>query len=140
MDIQNKLLEYEQKLINAQKHIFFNDKWKEIFPNHSGVYVIWEKEQPIYVGETSGLKSRMSDIMRPINHAFTKKISNSKKIFDLKELRKFMLENYKLSYIEVDLGRSEIEEYLILRWRKTLINKPTTRLLKGEQYSWVEAV
>jgi hypothetical protein len=37
-------------------------------------------------------------------------------------------------------GRSEIEEYLILRWRKTLINKPTTRLLKGEQYSWVKAV
>ena len=140
MDIQNKLLEYEQKLINAQKHIFFNDKWKEIFPNHSGVYVVWEKEQPIYVGETSGLKSRMSDIMRPINHAFTKKISNSKKIFNLKELRKFMSENYKLSYIEVDLGRSEIEEYLILRWRKTLINKPTTRLLKGEQYSWVEAI
>lgn len=140
MNIQNKLLEYEQKLINAQKHIFFNDKWKEIFPNHSGVYVVWEKEQPIYVGETSGLKSRMSDIMRPINHAFTKKISNSKKIFNLKELRKFMSENYKLSYIEVDLGRSEIEEYLILRWRKTLINKPTTRLLKGEQYSWVEAI
>jgi len=82
----------------------------------------------------------MSDIMRPINHAFTKKISNSKKIFNLKELRKFMSKNYKLSYIEVDLGRSEIEEYLILRWRKTLINKPTTRLLKGEQYSWVEAV
>ena len=140
MDIQNKLLEYEKKLINARKHIFFNDTWKGIFPNYSGVYVVWEKEQPIYVGETSGLKSRMSDIMRPINHAFTKKISNSKKIFDLKELRKFMLENYKLSYIEVDLGRSEIEEYLILRWRKTLINKPTTRLLKGEQYSWVEAV
>ncbi len=140
MDIQNKLLEYEKKLINAQKHIFFNDNWKEIFPNHSGVYVVWEKEQPIYVGETSGLKSRMSDIMRPINHAFTKKISNSKKIFDLQELRKFMSENYKLSYIEVDLGRSEIEEYLILRWRKTLINKPTTRLLKGEQYSWVQAV
>ena len=140
MDIQNKLLDYEQKLINAQKHIFFNDKWKETFPNHSGVYVVWERDQPIYVGETSGLKSRMSDIMKPINHAFTKKISNSKKIFNLKELRKFMLENYKLSYIEVDLGRSEIKEYLILRWRKTLINKPTTRLLKGEQYSWVETV
>jgi len=140
MDIQNKLLKYENKLINTNRHTFFDDDWKQIFPNHSGVYVIWEKEQPIYVGETSGLKSRMLDIMRPINHAFTKKISNKYNLFDLTELRKFMLDNYKLSYIKVDLGRSEIEEYLILRWRKTLINKPTTRLLKGEQYSWVKAV
>lgn len=140
MDIQSKLLEYENKLINTKKHTFFNTEWKQTFPNHSGVYVIWEKEQPIYVGETSGLKSRMSDIMRPINHAFTKKISNKFNLFDLNELRKFMSDNYKLSCIEVDLGRSEIEEYLILRWRKTLINKPTTRLLKGEQYSWVKAV
>ena len=140
MDIQNKLLEYENKLINTKRHTFFNNDWKQTFPNHSGVYVVWENEQPIYVGETSGLKSRMSDIMRPINHAFTKKISNKFNLFDLNELRKFMSDNYKLSCIEVDLGRSEIEEYLILRWRKTLINKPTTRLLKGEQYSWVKAV
>ncbi|MBL0703162.1 MAG: GIY-YIG nuclease family protein, partial [Sulfurospirillum sp.] len=48
---------------------------ENIFPNHSGVYVIWKDEKPIYVGETSGLKSRMSDLMRPINHAFTKKIN-----------------------------------------------------------------
>ena len=140
MDIQDKLLEYEQKLINGKRHIFFSDNWKQNFPNHSGVYVIWENEQPIYVGETSGLKSRMSDIMRPINHAFTKKISNKFNLFDLNKLRKFMTENYKLSFIQIELGRSEIEEYLILRWRKTLINKPTTRLLKGEQYLWVKAV
>jgi hypothetical protein len=140
MDIKNKLLEYEQKLINAKKHTFFSNDWKQIFPNHSGVYVVWENEQPIYVGETSGLKSRMSDIMRPINHAFTKKISNKFNLSDLNKLRKFMTEKYKLSFIQIKLGRSEIEEYLILRWRETLINKPTTRLLKGEQYSWVKAV
>ena len=123
-----------------QKNIHFLIICGNKFLDHSGVYVVWENEQPIYVGETSGLKSRMSDIMRPINHAFTKKISNQYNLFDLKELRQFMKNNYKLSYITVDLGRSEIEEYLILRWRKTLINKPTTRLLKGEQYSWVKAV
>jgi len=140
MDIKNKLLEYEHKLVNAEKHTFFRNDWQQTFPNYSGVYVIWEKELPIYVGETSGLKSRMLDIMRPINHAFTKKISNKFKLSDLKKLREFMSINYKLSYITVDLGRSEIEEYLILRWRQTLINKPTTRLLKGEQYSWVKAI
>ncbi len=64
MDIQHKLLEYENKLINTKRYIFFNNDWKQTFPNHSGVYVVWENEQPIYVGETSGLKSRMS----PLNY------------------------------------------------------------------------
>ena len=140
MDIENKLLEYEKKLVNAEKHIFFSNEWKDVFPNHSGVYVVWEKEQPIYVGETSGLKSRMLDIMRPVNHAFTKKISIKINLDNLEDLREFISNNYKLSYITVNLGRSEIEEYLILRWRNTLINKPTKRLLKGEQYSWVKAI
>jgi hypothetical protein len=54
MNVQDQLLEYEKKLIGAEKHIFFNDSWQETFPNHSGVYVIWEKEQPVYVGETLG--------------------------------------------------------------------------------------
>ena len=140
MNIQDALLNNENKLSSSQRYTLFENNWKEIFPDYSGVYVIWEKEKPIYVGETSGLKSRMSDLMRPINHAFTKKISQKLNTEDLSILRKFMSKNYKLSYLKTDLGRSEIEEYLILRWRKTLINKPTIRLLKGSQYSWVKDV
>ena len=135
----NKLCEYEQRLKNATKYTFFTSDWNNIFPNYGGVYVVWEKNNPIYVGETSGLRSRMSDIRRPYNHSFTKKISKRFSI-DKKELQKFMSEKYKLSYIQVHFGRSEIEEYLILRWRNTLINKPAKRLLRGEQYSWVQVV
>lgn len=140
INIQNTLLNYEKQLSSSQRYTLFQNNWKNIFPDYSGVYVIWDNEKPIYVGETSGLKSRMSDLMRPINHAFTKKIDNKIEAQSLDELRTYMSDNYKLSYISIDLGRSEIEEYLILRWRKTLINKPTTRLLKGSQYSWVKSV
>ena len=140
INIQNTLLNYEKQLSSSQRYTLFKNNWKNIFPDYSGVYVIWDNEKPIYVGETSGLKSRMSDLMRPINHAFTKKIDNKIEAQSLDELRTYMSDNYKLSYISIDLGRSEIEEYLILRWRKTLINKPTTRLLKGSQYSWVKSV
>ena len=140
INIQNTLLNYEKQLSSSQRYTLFQNNWKNIFPDYSGVYVIWDNEKPIYVGETSGLKSRMSDLMRPINHAFTKKIDNKIEAQRLDELRTYMSDNYKLSYISIDLGRSEIEEYLILRWRKTLINKPTTRLLKGSQYSWVKSV
>ena len=140
INIQNTLLNYEKQLSSSQRYTLFQNNWKNIFPDYSGVYVIWDNEKPIYVGETSGLKSRVSDLMRPINHAFTKKIDNKIEAQSLDELRTYMSDNYKLSYISIDLGRSEIEEYLILRWRKTLINKPTTRLLKGSQYSWVKSV
>lgn len=140
MSVEDILLAKENLLKLAEKYIPFQDNWKNIFPDHGGVYAIWKKDTPIYVGETSGLSSRMSDLMRPVNHAFTKKVSSETEIIDLNELRKHITENYKLSYIEVDFGRSEIEEFLILRWRKTLINKPTTRLLKGSQYSWVKSI
>lgn len=138
INIQDILLNYEKQLISSQRYRLFQDNWKNIFPDYSGVYVIWDNEKPIYVGETSGLKSRMSDLTRPINHTFTKKIYNKIEAQSLDELRTYMSSNYKLSYISIDLGRLEMEEYLILRWRKTLINKPTIRLLKGSQYSWVK--
>jgi len=140
MDIQDILIDYEKKLSSSQKYVLFENDWKKIFPDHGGVYVMWQNEEPIYVGETSGLKSRMADLMRPINHAFTKKIDKMLNPETLDILRQHMSENYKLSYIKTAFGRSEIEEYLILRWRKTLINKPTKRLLKGSQYSWVKSV
>jgi len=139
-NIQDILLEYEEKLSSSQRYELFQNNWEKIFPDYSGVYVIWNDKNPVYVGETSGLKSRMSDLMRPINHAFTKKIDKKINAQNLEVLRKHMNIKYKLSYIRIDLGRSEIEEYLILRWRKTLINKPVKRLLKGEQYSWVKNV
>ena len=140
MNTQSFLKNKEDELLSSAKHTPFADDWKSEFPNYGGVYVLWKGESPIYVGETSGIFSRMSDLMRPVNHAFTKKIGIKENITDLKLLRKHISTNYKLSYISVDIGRSEIEEYLILRWRNTLINKPTTRLLEGAQYSWVQAI
>lgn len=140
MNIQSFLENKEAELSSSTKHTPFVAGWKSDFPNYGGVYVLWKGDSPIYVGETSGIFSRMSDLMRPVNHAFTKKISIETNIKDLKLLRKYISTNYTLSYITVDIGRSEIEEYLILRWRNTLINKPTTRLLEGTQYSWVQAM
>ncbi|MDA0149538.1 hypothetical protein [Vibrio sp. LaRot3] len=139
-DTKKFLSEIEAELSYAEKHIPFLDGWRNDFPDHGGVYVIWEGSTPVYVGETSGIRSRMADLMRPYNHAFTKKIKSKYGFKELGTLRKYITENYKMSYIPVELGRAEIEEYLILKWRKTLINKIATRLLEGQQYSWVEPV
>ena len=138
MTTKKKLLEIEKLLEAGKRYTPFESGWNKTFPNHGGVYVLWKGKIPIYVGETSSIRSRMADLMRPVNHAFTKKTGISSKVTCIVELRKYITENYKLSFVEIDFGRSEVEEYLILRWRNTLINKPAKRLLIGPQYSWVK--
>ncbi|NRB38350.1 MAG: hypothetical protein HRU20_07755 [Pseudomonadales bacterium] len=143
MDIQKVLEEYEIKISNEIRHIPLSLNWKDNFPDEGGVYVIWENETPIYVGETSGIKSRMGDLSRPVNHPFPKKVAEiySLKVkgSSLEVLRNEISNRYRLSYLVVSFGRAEIEEYLIIRWRNTVINKSTKRLLNGKQYHWVKA-
>jgi hypothetical protein len=84
----------------------------------------------------------MSDIGRPINHTFARKACKALCIPEqaLQDLAVAMRARYELAFITVAIGRAEVEEYLILRWRKTLINKPAKRLLRSPQYAWVEAI
>lgn len=140
MDIKQKLKEYEDLLVKAERHTPLSKDWRNNFPKEGGVYVLWENGSPVYVGETSGLWSRMGDLSRPVNHPFPAKVAIILALHEapIKELRAAIERRYKLSYVVVPFGRAEVEEYLILRWRNTLINKPTKRLLNGVQYDWVE--
>jgi hypothetical protein len=54
------------------------------------------------------------------------------------ELNALLAGRFELAFLPVSFGRSELEEYLILRWRQTLYNKPTLRLLQSRQYGWVK--
>ncbi len=139
--MKETLEKYEETVKKATKIRPLSAKgWASGVPKESGVYVIWEADIPIYVGETSSLKLRMSDLARPVNHSFSKKVAEMLSIADKSytELATAMAARYSLSYVEVAFGRKEIEEYLILRWRNSLINKPTTRLLHSAQYNWVK--
>lgn len=140
VDIKSKLRNAEKMLKECERVSPLSSKnWRLHIPKESGVYVIWEGNTPVYVGETSSLYKRMSDLSRPINHTFSRKIADKFDIdkSDLERLAEEVSSRYKLSCITVDFGRAEIEEYLILRWRQTLINKPTKRLQSSDQYSWV---
>ena len=133
----------EAELIAAERRVLMAaPNWAEDVPLEAGVYAVWENDHPIYVGETSSLRARMSDLARPVNHTFARKTCKSFEIAEtsLEELAAAMRAKYVLSFVTVSLGRAEVEEFLILRWRRTLINKPATRLLRGSQYAWVQAV
>lgn len=117
-------------------------QWAQDIPREAGVYTVWEGDKPIYVGESSSLRARMSDIGRPLNHTFARKTCKTFLISEssLEELAAAMRARYLLSFILVPFGRAEVEEYLVLRWRSTLVNKPAKRLLRSPQYDWVHAV
>jgi len=140
--LRDILERYESDLRGAARRILMSaPAWAEDVPLEAGVYAVWEGDVPIYVGETSCLKARMSDIGRPVNHSFARKLCKALLLSptSLDELAAAMRKSYLLSFVAIPFGRAEVEEYLVLRWRQTLVNKPAKRLLRSPQYHWVHA-
>lgn len=81
----------------------------------------------------------MGDLTVFKNHSFARRTCDLFGLVasDKKGLISAYSSNYELSFCAIPFGRKEVEEYLILRWRSTLSNKETARLLAGHQYSWV---
>lgn len=143
MSIQQSLRDYEAALIAAPRRVVAEgQKWASDLPQDAGVYVLWKGSSPIYVGETSSLRSRMRDLTRIENHTFARLTCKQFSIAfsDKVALVSVLSRTYTLSFILVRFGRKEVEEFLILRWRSSLFNKPTIRLLKGTQYDWVSKI
>jgi hypothetical protein len=141
--IRDLLAQGESELRAAPRRKLLEEaRWADDVPAEAGVYAVWEVDTPVYVGESSSLKARMSDIGRPINHTFARKTCKALLIPEtsIQELVAAVREKYLLSFIAIPFGRAEVEEYLILRWRTTLINKPAKRLLRSPQYAWVRPV
>lgn len=140
MNTQDQLRRYEAAIIAAPRRVLAGEGgWKEDITRDAGVYVIWEGETPIYVGETSALRARMGDLTAFDNHTFARRSCEQFGLGakDKKGLISAYSSNYKLSFCAIPFGRKEVEEYLILRWRSTLSNKVAARLNKGQQYKWV---
>ena len=116
--IPKTIIDLAAKIENKEKEIFLHEKsWRNNIPNYPGVYMIWRKSgTPIYIGETSNLKDRFKDLHQTAHHTFRrhlkKKIKACKKLPG-KELSNYISNNYRISYMKVNLGRSELEEYLI---------------------------
>ena len=143
--VRAKLSDMEQALLKAEKRrVFSSESWAKDVPSEPGVYAIWEraKDIPVYVGESSSLKSRMSDVGRTVNHTFRRKAAPILGVSadDEVALTEAMSRRYDVSFIEMQLSRAELEEYLVLRWRQTVLNKPAKRLLLGKRYHWVQPV
>jgi hypothetical protein len=107
------------------------------------VYALWDTKlrKVAYVGQTSSLRDRMSDLSHSVNHTCRRKIGRILGIASASEKRlsAAMAKRYAISFLEVLIGRLELEDYLKLRWRPSILNGPSKRLLKGRRYTWVTA-
>lgn len=141
MKVRKTLETLEQKLHSAPKHsIFLSDSWASEITLEAGVYAVWtiKSHAPEYVGQTTSLRHRMRDLGRQINHTFPRGIAKKMKNNPNDEaVRKAISRTHVVSYIEVQIGRAELEDYLRLRWRETVMNGPANRLLQGERYKWI---
>jgi hypothetical protein len=123
-------MELLDKYIEKVKSCEFVDR--QIFPKKIGVYLIFEKDKIIYIGESKNLYERIN--LRHIsggntykNSAFRRSLCKRDNKKPGIELREWILSNCKFKYIEVENKDlcSLIEKTLIYYFRKQykLLNK-----------------
>lgn len=129
----------ERKLLETKKEKFSKElKWrKEKIPNEAGIYAVFENTELIYIGESSNLRERMSDINRTYNHSLRKKLGKIKFKGDLvknkyneeveNKLDKLFRNNIYITFLKVNLGRLEIESHLTEKFDNQLYNSSKKR-------------
>lgn len=111
-------------MLRMAKKYFLEEAIKSA-PLEAGVYCIWKNKELAYVGESRRLRRRMKNLQDTRNHTFRRRvgyeqfglqpITASEKFTKENEVKltSFFRQNYKVSFIEVPLGRKELEEYII---------------------------
>lgn len=130
--IHTQLETLEAALIAAPCHEpFASPTWTLAVPEAPGVYVLWDvrAREPVYVGETACLRQRMIDFGRYRNHSARRKLAEQLRLAagDEAGISAAIRERYVVSYLEVHLGRKELEEFLTLKWAGRLLNATTPR-------------
>ena len=101
------------------------------FGEAAAVYVLWEDDAIVFVGETGSLKGRMNDMLNTQNHTLRRNLgkahfsehpsfenASSNKSFpdDIENLLNDLITKHlKLSFIFVELGRIELKERIFAK-------------------------
>jgi len=113
--------------------------WTKHFTKEAGVYVLFEKNKLVYVGESGSVKGRMTDLLDSRHHQVRRNIgrihfskirgfkdANSRKKFpkhiELK-VNNWLKKRTKISFLPVPLGRKELEEKIIKDFNPKYNNK-----------------
>lgn len=144
---RSKVLEYinkveEELLLQNRIRFGFDLVFLKQIASYPGVYILFDSDNLCYVGESSNLRERMSDMRHTYKHTIRKKIG--KFHFDGKikkgerkfcpqveeRLNKFFSEKISVAHVPIDFGRTEIEEYLVDKYEGSIYNNKSNRYVK----------
>ncbi len=143
MEIERELKRYDSYISKSGNRVSFRVslEWAKGMPKDAGIYVFYYRNKIVYVGQSRSLKERMKDLRRTVNHTFRRKLGNfyfakkdgfqkatSKKKFPehIEKMVNSRMESMKIVIVPVPFGRSEVEEYLIKKY-KPKFNANTSR-------------
>jgi hypothetical protein len=133
--INQYVIKFESELLKAKRIVFTRDKtWTRAnFPDEAGIYVIYDKGELIYIGESANVRLRMQEVKRTYNHSIKKIISKKYfkgeligSSFSLEteaKIDQYLLDHITFSSLPLNFGRLEMESYLLHRNEHKLFNK-----------------
>ena len=113
-------------------------EWLKVIPTEAGIYGFFKNDKIVYIGETGSLKGRIKDSTRTVNHTLRRTIGKIryKNIIGYKEATSYKkfpdhieklinryMSNLYIVIIPISFGRSEIEEYIVDKYRPIYNNK-----------------
>lgn len=132
--MDEKLIQKELKYFFCKLHwqpVELNRKWPNKFPDSAGVYILFHKSKPVYVGETGRISGRMRDLLNTKNHTIRRSIgkeqfscckgyeeASPKKNFPkhIEEKIDAIMREFLICAKPIKFGRKEIEEYILQQY------------------------
>ena len=133
-EIEEYLLKIEHQLLIAGKSnsIRLNREWAKTVTKEAGVYVLKEKGEICYIGESGSLQGRMIDLLNTKNHTVRRNIgkfnfshhtnykaANSSTSYPLEielKINEWIESKMTLYFLPLSLGRKELEERLYFKY------------------------
>ncbi|MBZ9628147.1 GIY-YIG nuclease family protein [Psychroflexus sp. CAK1W] len=151
--INNKVINHSEYLKEKFNDLLESPKydclltlsWKKGFHDAPGVYLIRQFDEVVYVGETSNIQKRMNDMRNTKNHTVRRNIGNeafmeeprfqratANKSFvpeiELK-LEGLMKKSLTIQTLPLELGRKELEEFIMKELSQPKFNIRATKRL-----------
>jgi len=132
--IENYLTKLENELINGEwKLVEFAPNWVESFTSEAGVYAVREEGELCYVEESGSICKRMKDLLDTRKHSLRRMVGSTKFAGQTgyekatasqkfppefeEELNRIFEDNFEVSVLAVPIGRKELEERLIEKYK-----------------------
>lgn len=112
--------------------------WAKSFTQSSGVYMLFENDHLVYIGESGSISGRVMDMLNSRHHTvrraigekrfahingFAKATSSIKFPPHIEELVQGLLLTFKISVLPISFGRKEFEEYIQAKYSPELNRK-----------------